>query len=241
MSLNVGAWMSTGNQEVAESMLSSFSYQWLCVDLEHTSITEAQASTLFLVCDKFKTAGFARLGSHNYVEGRRMLDLGASGVIVPVVEDAGKFEDLSSHFYYPPRGKRGAGLYRANLWGKDFEKYSTSFEPKVIAQIETVAGIENVEKIASSKNIGGLFLGPYDLSASLGRPGDFESKDFKSCVDRIIEVGRKHKLELGAHVVMPDVVEFKKRIEQGFTRIALGTDTQLIRSALKNFEQAWSK
>lgn len=227
----VGAWLTTSSDEVAEIM-ASLGFDWLAVDMEHGSAGVREICAAFRAAERFGVAPLVRLTSADPYLARRLLDGGAAGLIVPVVESAEAFSGFLSHCLYPPCGRRGVGLSRCNEWGAHFQDYLTGFRPVIVPQIETTAGVDAAAAIAALPEVDALFLGPYDLSASLGSPGDFSRPAYQDCITRVREACRLHDKALGIHQVAPVAAEFEARKAEGFRFIAYGTDAIAIRTAL---------
>ena len=175
--ISIGSWITLGHTSIAEIMCNA-GFDWLAIDLEHSSITLSQAEEMIRVINLCNVKPFVRLTSNNPDQIKRVLDAGAEGIIVPMVNsynDAIKAVDSS---YYPPIGKRSVGLARAQKYGIGLNEY-IKWKRKnftLIVQIEHVDAIGNLEEIFSIEKIDGYLIGPYDLSASLGIPGDFKTK-----------------------------------------------------------------
>ncbi len=227
----IGAWQTIGSAKAAAAM-ASCGFHWLAVDLEHGTLTLDQAEACFIAAERHGTAALARLPSADPYVARRMLDAGAVGLLIPVVEDAVDFADFVDHCLYS--GKRGAGLSRCNAYGDDFESYYRDFRPLLIPQIETLKGVEAAASLAAMADVDGLFLGPYDLSADLGTPGDLTTDAFKGAVDKVRQACDANGKAIGIHQVKPDAAELKARVAEGFLMIAYATDIIALRSALGN-------
>ena len=228
--LCLGAWLTMQSPQVAEAM-ASCGFDWICVDVEHTPLDEAAVLLAFMAAERHGAAPVARLPAADPYLARRLLDAGAQGLIVPVVEDAGRFRAFADHCLYPPRGRRGLGLSRANLWGDRFDDYVGGFEPVLVAQVETRKGVADIDEIAALDVVDAVFLGPYDLSADLGRPGDFETSDFKGAVAAVRSACERHGKAAGFHQVAPHVAALRERIAEGYTLLAFGTDVVAMRHA----------
>jgi 2-keto-3-deoxy-L-rhamnonate aldolase RhmA len=161
-----------------------------------------------------------------------LLDAGAVGIIVPVVESAESFATFIQHLNYPPAGRRGVGLSRANLWGDTFKEYLDGFAPVIIPQIETVRGVAAAPAIAALPEVDALFLGPYDLSADLGHPGDFTHPQVTEAMAQVRLACASHGKVAGIHQVQPDPAELRARLKEGYGFIAYGTDIIALRTAL---------
>lgn len=230
--VTIGAWLTTSSDEVAEIM-ASLGFDWLAVDMEHGSAGIDRAAAAFRAAERWGVAPMTRLPSADPYLARRLLDCGAVGVIVPVVEDAQAFAAFAAHLRYPPKGgRRGVGLSRCNAWGDRFQDYLTAFEPLLVPQIETVRGVQAAAAIAALPEVDALFLGPYDLSASLGSAGDFTTTAFQAAVAEVRAACARHGKAAGIHQVSPDPAELQARINEGNRFIAYGTDALALRHAL---------
>lgn len=232
----IGAWLTLPSPEAAEVM-ASLGFDWLAVDLEHSATSLETAVRAFVAAERHGVAPLARVIEHDPYVARRLLDSGAEGLIVSTAEDSDALREFARHCYYPPAGRRGVGLSRANSWGGSFDEHRTKFRPLLIAQIETVRGVEAIEKIVALDEFDGVFMGPYDLSASLGDPGNFESADFREAVAKVRRVVKNSRKFAGIHQVEPDLVALSARIREGFDFIAYGSDAIAMRQALAGFEK----
>lgn len=153
--------------------------------------------------------------------------------MVNTEEDAKK---AVSAVKYPPFGKRGVGLARAQGYGVEFERYKEwlNKESIVVAQIEHIDAVNNLEKILKVEGIDATIIGPYDLSASIGYPGEFNKKEVKEAMDSYVVGCKKLDKPIGFHVVNPDFEEAKKKINEGFNFIAFGLDTLFLATKCKS-------
>jgi 2-dehydro-3-deoxyglucarate aldolase len=233
---SVGAWLTFPSAEVAECM-ADCGFDWLAVDMEHGATSPEMAAMVFMAAERRGVAAFARLPEADPYLARRLLDQGCQGLIVPVVENAEAFSAFAAHCFYPPRGRRGVGLSRCNGFGKDFESYLSDFRPVLVPQIETRAGVEASQAIAALAEVDALFLGPYDLSADLGAPGDFSTEAFKTALGAVRKACEGGGKAAGIHQVAPDVSELDQRVAEGFRFIAYGTDAQELRHAFSSLRR----
>ena len=227
---SIGGWLTTFNPVVAEAM-AICGFDWIAIDMEHGPADEASAPSIFMALELCGVAPVVRLPSADPYLARRMLDLGAMGLIVPVTESAGAFEDFARHCLYPPVGHRGAGLSRVNKWGAFFDSYVAGFRPVLIPQIETKEGISAAASIAALECVDGLFVGPYDLSANLGAPGDFCTFEFTTAIKLIQEACKDSGKASGIHQVAPDMKALKEKLTEGYQFVAFGTDMIAMQSA----------
>jgi len=233
----VGGWLTVLSPVIAEAMAST-GFHWVAIDMEHAPMSEGDVQGVFTAIEHCGAAPLARLPEADPYLARRLLDAGVHGLIVPVVESASAFQAFSRHCLYPPAGCRGVGLSRCNGWGASFDDYMDGFSPVLVPQIETVAGVEAAADIVALAEVDALFLGPYDLSASLGRRGDFSTPTFEGAVSAVRKTCTDHGKAAGIHQVEPDADALGARIEEGFGFIAYGTDMIAMRSALKLPESA---
>jgi 2-keto-3-deoxy-L-rhamnonate aldolase RhmA len=157
---------------------------------------------------------------------RRVLDAGAMGLIIPMVNSASEIEAAIRSAKYPPRGNRGFGYSRANAYGINFEEYISKADESIsiIAQIEHKDGIENIDAILQVQDLDGVFIGPLDLSGSYGKTGQLESAEMKDALNKYLEACKKHSKIAGLHIIRPDEDAVKKAINQGYRLLALGVD-----------------
>ncbi len=232
----LAAWQQLASPQVTIAM-ASMGFDWIVVDLEHSSITTQEAEAIFIAAERCNTKPFVRLPSADPYLARRLLDAGAVGLLVPVVESREEFDNFARHCFFSPKGKRGLGLTRANSWGGNLERYFEEFKPIIIAQIETKKGAENITDILSSEFLDGIMIGPYDLSASLGTPGQFDDKSFKDICSSVTAEAKNHKKIIGYHQVEPNSEMLQKRIEEGYDFIAYGTDIIALRYSLQGIKK----
>ena len=178
--LSIGTWLTIPNEAIAEIFAQS-GFEWIVIDLEHSAININQAEKLIRVIDLAGSKPMVRLSGHDSNQIKRVLDFGATGIIAPMVDTYEQGKNILEASKYYPDGKRSMGLYRAQGYGSKHikEQYltQTSKEIKVYFQVESKECVENIEKIFELP-IDGYFIGPYDLSTSLGAPGDFNSSKF---------------------------------------------------------------
>ncbi len=229
----IGAWLSVPSVYVAEA-LGSCGFDWMAVDMEHGPVSVETAVACFIAAERRQTAPLVRLPSADPIMARRLLDGGAAGLLVPAVESADQFASFARHCLYPPKGSRGVGLSRCNRWGDDFDSYFRDFAPVLVPQIETAAGIEAADAIASLEEVDALFVGPYDLSTSLGQPGDFATSAFTDAMATLRAACERQGKALGMHQVAPVKTELEARIAEGYRFIAYGTDMLAMRHAFKD-------
>ncbi len=223
--VTIGSWITLGHPSIAEIMAKA-GYDWLTVDMEHSAITLHQTQQLIQVIELSGCAPLVRVGENNPNLIKRVMDTGAHGVIVPMVNTKEEAEKAVASVKYPPKGFRGVGLARAQKYGSDFEGYKdwNNTESIVVVQIEHIKAVENLEAILSVDGVDAFIIGPYDLSGSLGVPGQFDHPDMLAALARIKEVSQNLKAVSGFHVIPPDVDALKKKVKEGYKFIAHSLD-----------------
>lgn len=231
---SIGSWIQSPDPETAEIMAHS-GYDWLAVDLEHGSISHHQLPNIFRAIELGGTLPIARVFDGSSVEIRRALDSGAGGVIIPNVTTSHQLKKSIDACRWPPNGIRGVGFCRANVYGEFFNDYQTiANAPIIVAMIENKAALDDISSIASTSAVDALFIGPYDLSASLGITGEFENKLFADALRKIWVACQHANMPLGIHVVSPDTSELQKILGDGYQFVAYSIDTVFLRNASKN-------
>ena len=227
---SIGTWLSLPNESVAE-IFAKAGYELVVIDLEHSAININQAEQLIRVIDLAGSKPFVRLSGHSASQIKRVLDAGAKGILAPMVESQAQIEGIVAACHYPPRGNRGMGLARAQGYGEANAKSeyitTTSKHIEIYAQIESVAGIANLDSIFSQE-IDGYFIGPYDLSASLGNPGIFDSDDFIEAEEQILKASQRHQVKAGYHLVEPNAKQIPILLNKGYDMIAFSVDIRML-------------
>jgi len=227
----IGSWMQIPNASVAEVM-GKAGYDWVAIDLEHGSFSLHQLPDLFRALELGGTLPLVRLAQGHVKDCKQALDAGAGGVIIPMVESGEELRIVRNACCWPPTGTRGVGFSRANLFGKYFQEYQTEAQsPLIVAMIENIKAVDRLEEILQVEGLDAILVGPYDLSASMGLTAQFESPRFVSIMERILALCRKHKIPGGVHVVQPDPVLLRSRIEEGYLFLAYSIDSVFLSCA----------
>ncbi len=224
--VTIGSWITLNHTSVPE-ILAEAGFDWLCVDMEHSVTDYFEAQQLIATIQSKGLKAFVRVGENNTRIIKRVLDAGADGIIVPMVNTKEEALKAIDAVKYPPEGKRGVGLARAQKYGLGFEEYKNQKAKEIvlIAQIEHVDAVANLEDIIQLDGIDGTFIGPYDLSGSMGKPGKYNDEDVKVVLNKYEEIVKKHDKLIGYHVIEPDVELLNEKIEQGYNFLAFSLDT----------------
>jgi len=222
--ISIGTWQQIPDASISE-ILGHVGYDWVAVDMEHGSVSVAQLPDLFRAIELGGTLPLARIVESNPKDCKQALDAGACGIIAPMIENAEQLKMVRNACCWPPVGTRGVGFSRANLFGKKFESYKKEAQsPLLIAQIEHINAVNNLDEIIQVDGLDAIIVGPYDLSASMGITGKFDTPEFIEIMDSIINRCKKYNVSCGDHVVQPDQKLLEKRIQQGYRFIAYSID-----------------
>ena len=223
---NFGCWITMAHPLIPE-ILAPAGFDWLCVDMEHSSIDLKDLLTLIISIEANGMVPLVRVGENNPNLIKRVMDAGAYGVIVPNVNSARDAQAAVDAVRYPPYGTRGVGLYRAQKFGRKFEEYKKwlAQESVVIVQIEHIDAVRDIENIFAVKGIDGFMIGPYDLSGSLGKPGRFEDPEVVAAIDKVLKTAKRFHIPAGFHSVPSDPRQAIRRVRQGFRFLAYSADS----------------
>jgi 2-dehydro-3-deoxyglucarate aldolase len=229
-SLTIGSWITLGHPAIGEIM-SSCGFDWLTIDMEHSALTFSDAQNLIQVIELAGCIPLVRVGCNDPTIIKRVMDSGSHGVIVPQVNCRADAVNAVKAVKYPPFGNRGVGLGRAQGYGMSFEEYKKweNQETVVIVQIEHIDAVNNIDDILSVEGVDGFIVGPYDLSASLGVPGQFEHPSFLKAMGIVNDyISNSSKVVAGFHVVHPDPDMVKRKNQEGYSLIAYSLDSLLL-------------
>lgn len=230
----LGTWITSFNPSALE-IISELKFDWICVDMEHSTINFEQLSILTSIIQKSKIEAWVRVGNNELLQIKKSLDLGVDGIIIPMIKSEEEAKNAVKFSRYPPVGIRSYGYCKANKYGINFNQYlKKNKNLKVILQIEHVTAIENLEKILSVKNIDGTFIGPYDLSGSINQPGNLNSKKMKKLINIYEKISIRKKKPMGFHQVKINFNELNLKIKKGYKYICIGTDLEFLGSAYRN-------
>ena len=214
--------------------------EYVLYDMEHAGFSIEQLKTQCAHCRGTGVAPMVRVPRAEYHFLARALDVGAQGVMVPMVESAEQARAIAEATHYPPNGRRGAAFGFAH---DDYEPGDPATKMKaadarnlIIAQIETERGLDAVEAIATVDGIDCLWLGHFDLTNFLGVPGQFDNPLYLGAVRRIVAAGRRHKKALG--FMAADATRARQYRKHGFNMIATGTDHGILMAGVRNILSA---
>jgi 2-dehydro-3-deoxyglucarate aldolase len=219
--------MSMAHPSIAE-ILAMAGYDWVVIETEHTAIDVSEVLRMVIAIEQRGSIPLVRLAWNDPIQAKAVLDSGAAGVLVPSINTKEDVQLAVKMTKYPPLGFRGVGLARAQGYGENFDEYikNANSDGLLIVQIEHKDAVKNIEEILSVEGIDGTFIGPYDLSMSLGVPGQLSHPSVLEAQDKVLKATLAHGLIAGIHLVHPDTAanECKQTIAKGYRFIALGTD-----------------
>jgi len=241
--ISIGTWVTLNHFSVVEIMAEA-GFDWICIDLEHSVIDYYETQKLISTIEAKKCTPFVRVGENNSLIIKRVLDAGAMGIIVPSINSKKEAIQAVENVKYPPLGKRGVGLARAQGYGFNFKDYSKNINQttKVVIQIEHIDAINELEKILSTKGVDASIIGPYDLSGSMGMPGDYNHPEVITALKKYEKISKKLGVPYGYHVIEPDYRLVLKKLKSGYSFIAFSLDTlflgTLCRREMRSLKEA---
>jgi 2-dehydro-3-deoxyglucarate aldolase len=207
--------------------MASAGFDWLVIDMEHSAVNDlAQTQNLIQVIDLCGCIPIVRVPENEPTVIKQVMDAGAHGIIVPMVNSPQAAQSAVQSIYYPPKGIRGVGIWRAQDYGKSFNDYSSWLNENgfVIVQIEHITAVDNLPGILEIEGLHGFFVGLYDLSASLGFPGDFDHPLVRAAIQRIESLAAATDKWVGKHILYPNRQSLITAISSGYNFIAYGSD-----------------
>jgi 2-dehydro-3-deoxyglucarate aldolase len=237
--LTIGSWVTLGHPSIAEIMAAA-GFDWLVLDMEHSVLELSEVQSIIQVLDGKQCPAIVRLTSNHPDQIKRVMDAGATGVMVPMIKSAADAKAAIDGVYYPPRGQRGVGLARAQGYGNSFQAYRQWLDENavIVVMIEHVDAVKAIDSILAVPGIDAYIIGPYDLSGSMGRPGDLNHPDVQAAIAQVLEAGRRANKPGGIHVIEPDPEALQQRIQAGFNFLGYGLDIRILDSICRTHLQS---
>jgi 4-hydroxy-2-oxoheptanedioate aldolase len=221
-------------------MAGQSGFDWVLIDIEHGSGDHESLVYQLQAISATPAVPIVRIANNDPTRFKRVLDLGASGVMVPYVSTVEEAELAVSSMRYPPRGIRGvAKLNRGSAFGAEFDEYFEKGHEHLttVVQIETAEAVECIDDIAAVDGVDVLFIGPLDLSVNLGIPQQFDHPLFLDAKRKVSEAAKNAGKSAGILLLNPD--QLPDTVEAGYTFIALGSDGGLIAAGMRNIARAF--
>jgi 4-hydroxy-2-oxoheptanedioate aldolase len=235
-----GTWLSLGDL-YATRVLARAGFDWLTLDIEHSAIDWSQAAMIFACIADAGCVPLARVpeGAHHYI--KRVLDAGAWGIVVPMVDTVEQARTAIRAAKYPPEGNRslGGGMHSMNFNTTPPEYHrKANDEILVVLQTESPTGAANAEQIYALPGVDAIFVGPVDLRANMTSPdGRLATDDeFEAMLQRVVDAGRKTGTPTGMHTMDPQAA--LSRVEQGMQFIAIGSELRFMTQRAQEVVQA---
>lgn len=233
----IGAWATIGNADVAE-ILAQQDFDWLVFDTEHAPLSVETIQNLLQALGKSDVVPIVRVAWNDMVLIKRALDIGSYGVVVPWVNTEEEAVKAVRATRYAPGGNRGVGPRRAAAYGADLIKYlkTADREMLVVCQIETEQAIGNIESILSVEGVDAVFIGPADLSTSLGYKGNWNHPNVRKAIVRVLKASKKANVAAGIYAM--SIEDAKRSVAEGFRFVALGSDTAFLATGCRKALEA---
>jgi len=218
----------TFHSTVLTEILSRVGLDWLWLDTEHTALTLDNVAGMLQATNGSDTSTVIRVPWNDKTMIKRALDLGPDGILVPLVNTREEAEAAVRAMKYPPVGERGAGLGRAQSYGLNMGEYlaTANDEILVIAQIEHVTAVENIDEIVAVDGLDSVFVGALDLSGSMGKLGHTDDPEVEAAVQKVLAACQRAGVSCGIVALAPE--QANERIRQGFTSVIVGIDVLLL-------------
>jgi 2-keto-3-deoxy-L-rhamnonate aldolase RhmA len=228
-----GVWITLESASITE-MAVGLGLDWVVIDAEHGHLDWKDILAHIRAAVRSDTLALVRIAELNGALIKRVLDIGADGIVIPWIETPDQLARAVRFARYPPNGSRGIGAERATAWGQRFAEHVAEADESVlvIPLIESVEGGRNVPQMLSVPGVDVFYFGPADYSATAGYPGEWEGGDVGEAIleakDRILAAGRH------CGVVAPTNENLIQRREQGFRMLGLGMDTGMLLRSLRD-------
>ena len=221
----IGTIVAIGSTDAVE-VLAAAGFDWLFIDAEHSPLSPATVQQMVLAARDVPCV--VRLPANDEVFLKQALDAGAAGIIVPLVNSAAEAASVVRRAKYPPQGMRGVGTSRALGYGYGIADYvaRANRETVVIVQAEHIEAVQAIDDIVAVPGLDGIFVGPFDLSASMGKPGLVNDPDVVAAIDKVAAAARRAGLPLGYFGVSPETVG--PWMARGFSFVACGVDLMML-------------
>lgn len=233
-----GLWLASASPVLAE-LAGTVGFDWCLIDGEHGPNTVAQMLPQLQALAATGTSAVVRVAAPEVWMIKQALDLGVQTVLVPMVDDGAKAAEMAAAMRYPPDGIRGMGaiLARASQYGAIADyPHSANAQVCLMVQAESAAAVDNIDEIATTDGVDGVFVGPADLSADMGYPGQPDHPKVAAAIDHLIA----RTLAAGkiAGIITFDRSQFADYTAKGVTFLGLGGDTVVLRQGLADLLQA---
>ena len=228
----IGSWIGFADAYSVE-MMADVGFDWLLIDTEHFPIDRQGLRTILVSMKASSSAAIVRLPSNSQDHFQTALDLGAQGVVVPMINTRQDAERAVGFCRYPPLGIRGFSPTRASRYFQDLRVYAekANDETALIIQIETPQAIDLIDEILKTESVDGIFIGPSDLASFVGLPAQTKHPDVERMVDKAIERARAHSMPFGLPTWTAE--ECLRYVNRGAQILTIGSDLQYMAQAAR--------
>lgn len=229
-----GTWISSSSLTNVDA-LRRLGFEWFMIDTEHSPVNGETLAAMVALLREDDPAALVRVGNVDQYLVKQALDSGSQGILVPLVSTEAQAKAVVSFAKYPPDGVRGAAAAAASRYGLELSSYlrNANAETLVGVQIETKEALDNLEAIAAVKGVDILFVGPQDLTLSLGLLDDRRNPAVHAAMGRVVEACRRHGKIPGTLVIDPE--EKRAAVELGFQFISLASDVRFLLDGAKSY------
>ncbi|TFG83026.1 MAG: 2,4-dihydroxyhept-2-ene-1,7-dioic acid aldolase, partial [Spirochaetales bacterium] len=226
-----GIFQTVASAAVSE-ILANRGFDWILVDMEHGMMGIETAGDLFAAINRGGPTPLVRVPSNDHATIKRALDAGAMGVMIPMVNSREEAARAVSSCTYAPAGSRGIGPGRVSLFGIRMVEYLKAADAQVmvIPQVEHRDAVERIEEILSVPGIDVIFVGPYDLSCSMGLQGRVDHPDVEKAIGTVLSAAKRAGVTPG--IFCMDAASARRRVSQGFRFVAIGLDSVFLDNAV---------
>lgn len=218
-------WVSYAHPSITETFARA-GFDFIAIDMEHSTIDLNEAQRIIAASQAGRTMCLPRPASHSNDWIKPLLEAGADGMLIQMVNTPEEVESLISNFKYPPKGRRSFGVSRAQGYGFDFDSYLQSWNDcsSLIIQVESIEAVDNIDALLSFDDVDGVMIGPYDISGSLGVPGQLNHPDVVEASKRVIAACEVHGKSCGTQIVEASPANTQALFDLGYTYAILSSD-----------------
>lgn len=229
----LGLWVTLAVPAVTE-VAAQLGLDWVCIDMEHGATDFADLANHLRAAKGTGLAVFARVSSISSENIARCLDLGVDGIVLPMVRSADDIRRALDCMLYPPRGSRGLGGERAQKWGLGVDDYvaTANDELMLMPMIEHIDAVNAIDEILAIPGLDFFFVGPGDLSSSLGHCGQWHTPETAKAIAHVLDRAKVHGVTPGIYA--HGTGEVKQRTDEGFRIIAMGSDLPMMITTISN-------
>ena len=220
-----GGWVSYREPAIADTFAKA-DFDFVAIDMEHTTITTDEANRIITSVQSEGVTCLPRPVSHNNDYIKPMLEAGADGMIIPVVNTRAEVEEQVRLQKFPPLGQRNYGVNRAHGYGFDFKPYIDTWNDSsiFIIQVETITSVNNIKDLVNVPGLDAVMIGPYDISGSLGVPGETNHPKVREAAKHVVDVCAKAGISCMTQIADVNKDAVDDAFAQGYTSVILGSD-----------------